>query len=166
MHLVNIKNTVLSLMACVAAIALSGCTASVASSPEPVPSAPQQSQAAPSVPSMPAVPDGYDELANWTNGETLPEMTAYGSMVGVEIFIPYASYFEDGFVGVGPLGDSCIVAFYGDQQSAKQGLMSVVIMTRYNLDFEMILPEATSDEVKEFIDQMRPSCTPASGTSA
>ena len=73
MHLVNIKNTVLSLMACVAAIALSGCTASVASRPEPVPSAPQQSQAAPSVPSMPAVPDGYDELANWTNGETLPE---------------------------------------------------------------------------------------------
>ena len=34
------------------------------------------------------------------------------------------------------------------------------------IDFEMILPEATSDEVKEFIDQMRPSCTPASGTSA
>lgn len=158
MTIVNIKKKVLSLVVCVAAIVLSGCTAADATrNPDVAPTAPQEST---------VEPQRYDELVLWTNGDTMPEMVAYGDMVGVEIYIPYASYLDDGFIGIGPLGDNCVVAFHGTMEMAEQGLMSAAVMTRYDHEFEVGLPDATIDEVKAFIDQMRPECTVASGTPA
>lgn len=85
-----------------------------------------------------------DELFLWTNGDTMHEMMAYGDMVGVEIYIPYAIYLDNGFIAIGPLGDNCVVTLHSTMETAEQGLLSAVVMI---------------DEVKVFIDQMRPEYT-------
>lgn len=152
----NIKKKVLSLVACVAVIVvLSGCTAAdAARSPEMPSSAPQQQK------TVPAMPEEYDELVNWSSGETIPEMVAVGTMMGLgDIYIPNVDFVDMGYVGIAPLETHCVVAFHGTMEEAQRtGRLSVDVMSRFNLDFDVVLPNATLDEIKAFIDEMRPSC--------
>lgn len=166
MHFVNIKNAVLSLVACVAAaVVLSGCSVAdaVRSNPETVPSAPQQE----AVPNVPSVPEGYDEFASWNSGETLPEMVIFGEMVGLEVTLPKADFIEEGYVGVAPLEALCVVTFHGTLEDAQQtGRLSTSVLSRYNFEFEVIMPNATIAEIKLLVDEMRALCAESTSMSA
>ena len=131
-------------MACVAAIALSGC-----------------SEDAVSVALSEAVED-IDELDHWTNGETVPGMAAVGQRIGVDIMLPYKSYYDLGYVGVAPLESQCIVAFSLIGSSPEEGVLSAVVMSRfsYKLDTEA-LKSATLSEIGEFVDSQRAQCAVA-----
>ncbi len=114
------------------------------------------------------MPEEYDELVNWSSGETIPEMVAVGKMMGLgDIYIPNADFVNKGFVGVAPLETHCVVAFHGTMEEVQQtGRLSVDVMSRFSLDFDVVQPNATLDEIKALIDEMRPSCVDPDGTSA
>lgn len=150
MYIVNNLNMVAFSMACVAAITLSLTACAV--QPDVVFVTPSPTQA----PSQ-ELPAGYDELENWTNGEILAGFDDLSSVIGVpEIMIPYASYVDEGFIGVAPLETSCIVAFSSIASDAANGnSVSIAVLSRFDESLTEVVPGVALEDVKDVIDGFR-----------
>lgn len=152
-------------MACVAAItlfALSACGSSgsvpVEASSAPVAPQPQQQN-------LPVIPPGYDELENWSSGETLPELDAAAEVMGLSnATLPWAEYVEDGYTGVAPLEDRCIIAF-SVLATSNDGRLSAIILSRYDWSLSALRADATLAQVKTFADEYRQQCRSAGASN-
>ncbi len=151
----NLYKQIVVLMACVAAIALSGCSTSVdATPPAPVVTANP----------APGVPENYDELTLWTDMMTIPEMKPASDALGVELYVPYQTYIDKGYIGIGALEANCVVTVL--DLDAEQGLMAIVVMSRYDLEYQETIELDSFESAKAFIDERRVRCGADSSTSA
>ena len=127
-------NRKLTLVVCVAAaavVAVSSCSASNNASPHrPAPSTPTPSMSAPETLGTPR--DGYDEWKYWSSGEADAKMLVVVKMMGLTaVDSPTKFMSKQGFVGVAPLSDGCIITFSTNGVS-HYGNFSAAILPRYD----------------------------------
>jgi hypothetical protein len=152
MHFVNTRRVfVLVIGACVAALSISSCSA------QP----PEQNPAAVRTPAITeTAPAGYDRWEEAYGGPAdIPEMTAMAKYYGLDsIDVPSDEYAND-YVGVSRLESFCVIAFYTTVEEAEGNLMNVLVMSRYNESYFIILPSLPQENVRPMLDKYRPLCS-------
>jgi hypothetical protein len=182
MRLVNLKARGLFLVVCVAAAAvLSGCVPLSVFPEEAAPSwhtptpleAPAPDDAEDILTDvditrpMPDNPE-YDEWVNWREGrdeafaaETQTYITQLGESIGISgMESPSDFYLEGGWIAVAPFGDYCIAAInVVDEQSFIDGEMSLSILSRINLEAEVLaMPTTDYQSLASFAEYYRSWC--------
>ena len=77
---------------------------------------------------------------------------------------PRQGYIDQGYAGVSPLGESCIIAF-SVLGTDNPDHMSAAIFSRFDLSLNVVLPDASLDEIASLADSYR-SKAECSGTNA
>ena len=102
-----------------------------------------------------------DKLERYSSGESLPELTQAAQVMGLsDATVPRDEYIVEGYVGVAPLEELCIVLFMDDGTAASTGSVTALVESRYEGD-EMItysVPQADPDLIGEVIEAVRPNC--------
>jgi hypothetical protein len=119
----------------------------------------------PTTPSESAVPPGYDELRNWSSGETDASMTAVGKLMGVtDLTFPFAEYVDQGWVGVAPFEKYCIISFRSVGESPATDKLSAAVLSRYNTRMTILISAGTPKQLKLGVDKARDYCKTATVT--
>lgn len=146
------------MLACVAAIVLliTGCTAGAGTSDGNGGQLPSISETEPAQPNPITERLGdYDEFENWSSGE---EAEGLSESLGISVFEPRQYMHDLGFIGIAPLGDFCIVAFSTTGANSEMGNISVVILSRYNIEYEMYAVDVHPGEVPDLLAGQRGVC--------
>ena len=150
------------MVVCVAAaavVAVSSCSASNNASPlRPAPSTPTPSMSAPETLGTPR--DGYDEWKYWSSGQADAEMLIVVKMMGLTAAdYPTQSMFKQGFVGVAPLSNGCIITF-STNGVRHSGNLSAAILSRYDPNgLTVAMVDQTIPQLKAFVGKYSKICT-------
>jgi len=120
-------------------------------------------QPSPTATSGTSTPSGYDELANWSSGDSDPSMTATGKLMGVgNLTFPRPGYVDMGWVGVAPFEKYCIIAFHSVDNKPDQ--LAAAVLSRYNTRMTITIQPGTPQQLKSDIDTVRVYCQRATVT--
>lgn len=148
------------MLACVAAIAvlITGCTAGAGASdgsdrqlPSISEPEPTQAQSSPITERL----GGYDEFENWSSGE---DAEGLSESLGIRVFEPGQDMRDLGFIGIAQLEEFCVVAFSTTGANLEAGNLSLVVMSRYNIEYEMYAVDVHPGEVPDLLAGQRGVC--------
>lgn len=106
------------------------------------------------------IPAGYDRWDELNGGPSdIPEMADLANVYGLtEINLPSEAHFDD-YVGVSQLEDYCVVGFHSPEEEQESGLMDLVIMSRLNESYYILLPALPPENVRMMLEKYRPLCS-------
>ncbi len=159
------SRSLLLALACVAAFATACSSGSADPKGAASPTSSEQGTLSPSKPpasTAPVTPSGYDELKNWSTGETDASMTAVGKIMGVDnLTFPAADYVDAGWVGVAPFEQYCIIAFRSVGKQPAKDMLGVAVLSRYNTRLDILIEPGTPQQLKPAINKAREYCKSA-----
>lgn len=145
------------LVACVAVTVFTGCASSASPISERSSSTPPTADSSAPIPSVPA---GYDEMKNWSSGQTNATMQKVAAQLGLSaIYIPVQTFQDQGFTGVSPYEKRCVAVFTGAGADTTSGNVSMAVLSRYDDSLNDAEPNLDLQGARDFLQQEAANCT-------
>lgn len=135
-------------------IAATGCSSGSSNAPTTGPSSPPATTTQQQGPQLPAQ-DKLDQLAT---KEQLSTMAPLAKQWDLEaIYAPTSEAIDQGYIGIAPLGTSCLVAFFTDDSTLET--LGMVRISRFASDGVTIIKSHTPiASIKAELDKLKASC--------
>lgn len=148
---------VLPILACVAAITLAACSTSTTAPISALPSV--SATVTTTSPDLPELTPGADTLVLYGTSQTSDRLVEAARLLDLRyMVVPIEALMMLGYVGVGPLGESCIFMLSIAGAETDKGLISAMILPRFDATYGDLITDATYGQLKGFIDRFRSDC--------
>jgi hypothetical protein len=74
------------------------------------------------------------------------------------INLPTQKYYDEGVVGVALFEDYCVLLFSMTQEEVDKGLVSLTLLSRFNMSYAIAMPALPSENVHRMVDKYRKFC--------